>query len=152
MILPYLSYCSEIWGNTYESSLAKLKVLQKRAIRIIGGLQKHQHTSETFASLKCLKFNDLIIQKSCNHVFTAAKGKLPKLLQQRFSKVNQVHNHNTRFNKKNLYKFSYKKFVKKMCLSVEGVNRYNTLPPDLTETNDVNIFRKRLKKWFICKY
>ena len=36
LTLPYLSYCSEIWGNTYESRLHDLIVLQKRAIRIIG--------------------------------------------------------------------------------------------------------------------
>ena len=32
---PYLSYCNEIWGNTYTSNVKCLFTLQKKAIRLI---------------------------------------------------------------------------------------------------------------------
>ena len=35
LILPYFNYASEIWGNTYVSSLNRLSVLQKRSLRLI---------------------------------------------------------------------------------------------------------------------
>ena len=35
LFLPYISYCSEIWGNTYPSNVNCLVVLQKRAIRLL---------------------------------------------------------------------------------------------------------------------
>lgn len=35
LVLPYFTYCEEVWGNTYKSSLEPLFILQKRAIRII---------------------------------------------------------------------------------------------------------------------
>ena len=35
LILPYLMYCTEIWGNTYEHRIRDLVLLQKRAVRII---------------------------------------------------------------------------------------------------------------------
>ena len=38
LMLPYLSYCCAIWGNTYISRLNKLIVLQKRAIRLIANV------------------------------------------------------------------------------------------------------------------
>ena len=36
LILPYLSYCCEMWGNTksYKSRIHPLYIMQKRAIRI----------------------------------------------------------------------------------------------------------------------
>ena len=35
MILPYLTYACEIWGNTYESRLTQIINIQKRAVRIV---------------------------------------------------------------------------------------------------------------------
>lgn len=35
LVLPYLSYCEEIWGNMYKSNLEPLSVVQKSAIRIV---------------------------------------------------------------------------------------------------------------------
>lgn len=34
-ILPYLSCCVDVWGNTYKISLKLLLKLQKRALRIV---------------------------------------------------------------------------------------------------------------------
>ena len=34
LVLPYMNYCTEVWGNTYKSSLNAITILQKRAIRI----------------------------------------------------------------------------------------------------------------------
>ena len=60
LILPYLSYCSEIWGNTYERRLHDLIVLQTRAIRIIGDIGFRDHTSKVFKKFECLKLVDII--------------------------------------------------------------------------------------------
>ena len=35
LVLPYISYCCEIWGNTYKTRVEPLYIIQKRAIRII---------------------------------------------------------------------------------------------------------------------
>ena len=34
LVLPYISYCCEIWGNTYNSRVQPLYIMQKRAIRM----------------------------------------------------------------------------------------------------------------------
>ena len=44
LILPYLSYCSEVWGRTYITNLNPLFDKQKKFIRIIGRLSRHDHT------------------------------------------------------------------------------------------------------------
>ena len=63
LVEPYMSYCCEIWGNTYTSRLRKLSLLQKKAIRIIYSLDYHGHTSVFFHCSKILKLQDLITHK-----------------------------------------------------------------------------------------
>ena len=48
LILPYLCYCAEVWGNTYMSNIMPLFLLQKRAIRIIHKVKFGEHTNSLF--------------------------------------------------------------------------------------------------------
>ena len=52
LILPYLSYCSEVWGRTYKTNLNGLLVKQKNFLRIIGKLSRYDHATPKFNILK----------------------------------------------------------------------------------------------------
>ena len=54
LILPYLSYCCEIWGNTYKSRIYPLYIMQKRAIRICGNSDYRVHTRPIFYQFKTI--------------------------------------------------------------------------------------------------
>ena len=58
-ILPNLSYCITIWGNTYKSNINRIIILQNRAIRAIYNLQNRINTDEFYNSLNILKFKDI---------------------------------------------------------------------------------------------
>ena len=60
LILPYLQYCAEVWGNTYTCTIQSLSILQKRAIRIIHNTGYRDHTNSLFLKSKTLKFTDLV--------------------------------------------------------------------------------------------
>ena len=45
LILPYLTYCVEVWGNTYSSNINPLIIIQKRAIRIVHKVGFYDHTN-----------------------------------------------------------------------------------------------------------
>ena len=49
-IYPYFTYCTTVWGNTFNEPrvLEPLIVLQKRAIKIVFGAQKFDHTYPSF--------------------------------------------------------------------------------------------------------
>ena len=48
LVCPFLTYCIIAWGNTYQTSLQPLIVLQKKAIRIITFSSFFEHTSPLF--------------------------------------------------------------------------------------------------------
>ena len=60
LFLPFLSYCCEIRGNTYESRLHELIILQKRVIRVIGKVPYLDHTSIIFKKFRPLKLRDIM--------------------------------------------------------------------------------------------
>ena len=56
---PYLSYCNEIWGNTYTSNVKCLFTLQKKAIRLICNADRLAHTNAMFKDMSILKLSEL---------------------------------------------------------------------------------------------
>lgn len=60
LILPYFTYCTEVWGITYKNSLQPIFILQKRAIRIIHKVDFLEHTNPLFYTSKIIKFHDIV--------------------------------------------------------------------------------------------
>ena len=56
LILPYLLYCIEIWGNTYKTNLQSLVITQKKADRLLRGVSRLEHTNNIFNNFKLLNF------------------------------------------------------------------------------------------------
>ena len=81
LILPYLSYACEIWGNTYKSQLHTLMLLQKKAIRNIAKASYLDHTHPLFVQYKCLKFLDIVKLKTLIIIYKAKNNMLPINLQ-----------------------------------------------------------------------
>ena len=65
LFLPYISYCNEIWGNTYSTNVNCLYILQKKAIRLMFCADRLAHTNEIFKDLSILKVL-LYINDICN--------------------------------------------------------------------------------------
>ena len=59
-IYSFLTYGLIVWGNTYQSILNPLLILQKRALRIITFSSFQEHSTPLFKYTKILKLCDLI--------------------------------------------------------------------------------------------
>ena len=84
LVLPYLNYACEIWGNTYASRIQPLIILQKKIIRIVCNRKFRDHTSELFYGLNCLKLPELISLKSLCVMYKAKNNLLPTKIQKYF--------------------------------------------------------------------
>ena len=103
MILPYLTYVCDIWGNTYESRLTKIINIQKRAVRIVDKLNYRDHSEPIFHKFKLLKCVDLVKWKTLTIMYQANNSMLPDNIQNIFNKNCNVHHHFIRSkNKENL--------------------------------------------------
>ena len=60
LVLPYLSYCTLVWGDNLES----LFILQIKVIRTCTNSLWLEHTTPIFIALKTLKIRDLYITNS----------------------------------------------------------------------------------------
>ena len=153
LIYPYLNYCSDVWGQTANSNLQKLIILQKKAIRIVSGLKYNAHTGGHFKRLKCLKVEDIIKFNTCLLVFKGYMQKLPTELQKRFvkNKDRETYGCNTR-SINDLYINKAKKELKHKCISVSGIILFNRLPDYIKISKTENTFKKSLKKFLLESY
>ena len=63
LVMPYLNYCCEIWGNTYKSRIQYLHI-QKRAIRIWQKVDYRSQSRPLFYQLKTLNIHDMVNLKN----------------------------------------------------------------------------------------
>ena len=77
LFLPYMMYCSEIWGNTYKTKLQGIVILQKRVMRTIYGVDRLEHTHYLFCDSHSLKFPDIVRLKTVLFMFNAYNNSLP---------------------------------------------------------------------------
>ena len=54
LILPHITYCLEIWGNTYATSLQPILLLQKKIACLITFSDFHAHSDPLFRQLGIL--------------------------------------------------------------------------------------------------
>ncbi len=79
LFLPYLTYCVEVWGNTYKTTLQPICTIQKRAIRTINNTGYRDHTNPLFIKSHMLKFMDLVKFKTAQIMYKARNNLLPKV-------------------------------------------------------------------------
>jgi len=143
IILPYLNYCVEIWGNTYHSNTMPLYILQKRAIRIIFKAGYRDRTNPLFIRSGLLKFKDIVELQTLLVMFKARSKALPYDLQKLFVCTSEDGNHRQPYDFKHL---TARTNLKQMCLSVAGVKAWNLLRKDLKSCKNILEFKKRYKK------
>ena len=123
LFMPYLSYCSEIWGKTYITYINSLCLLQKKVVRTMSKVGRLDHTNALFVDLKLIKLPDLIDLKIAIIVFKVKQKVLPPNI------INYL-----RMIKKDSYKTWHTQVVKQvytrtthksMNISISGVKLWN---------------------------
>ena len=84
LIIPYMTYCVEIWGNTYRTNLNPIFILQKRVIRTIKKVDYYEPTNPLFINLFTLKFWDIVDLQTLLILYKAHNNLLPTCLQSLF--------------------------------------------------------------------
>ena len=83
--MPYLNYCCLIWGNSSQTLLNKLLILQKKAVRIIDNQHRIAHSNPIFIKLQLLKLSDIAKQQSILVMHSVITREAPTLIRSLFN-------------------------------------------------------------------
>lgn len=148
-ILPYMTYCVEVWGNTYKTNTHPIFILQKRAIRIIHKTAYREPTNPLFIKLKILKFKDLIDYKIIQIVFRAHNNQLPRNIQELFQLRENTYNF------RGISMFSRPQIrtnTKLHCIPTQGVILWNSSNNDLKLCKNLLQLKYMFKKRILDGY
>jgi len=148
LFLPYLNYCSEIWGNTFKTNLRQIVTLQKKAIRIICNIEKYEHTTPLFKRLNILKFHDLVKLNTASTMYKIFHNQMPENIQKFFElkkykyPQRQLNNFTTIF---------YRTKRRSQSLTVIGVKIWNELGNEVKSIASIVLFKRKMKQiLFAC--
>ena len=148
-ILPYITYCMEVWGNTYKTNTESIFILQKRAIRIVNRSGYREPSNQLFIKLKALKFKDLVDLKTVQIMHKAENKLLPNNIQNLFQE------RESQYNLRGVCKFTQplvRTNAKHHCISVKGVTLWNKCSDDMKQIKIWNKFKLRFKMDILNKY
>jgi hypothetical protein len=150
MIYPYLTYCLHVWGSTYKSNLAKLVILQKKAIRFISSVHPKEHTKQLFINLKIIEFRNLHTLQIGIFMYKYTKKELPSIFDTMCVKNENVYNYYTR--QHNCFKLPIVKTdLRKMSMIYQGPCIWNDLQKTICLNCSVYTFKRKLKQYILQK-
>ena len=120
----HLQYSLLNWGRSSKNYLQQLKIFQNKVLRAILFRPKQFPTTLLYTNLNILKLDDMIIMKFAKFMFKFNNKMLPESFDWYFTKLDNIHKHNTRQKHRNeYYQFhasseSEKKTLQYICLTV----------------------------------
>ena len=153
IVLPYFTYCCELWGCTYKSRLKSLEILQKKVIRIIHAAKYREHTKPLFYESKILKLNELVDLSIAIIMFKAYNMLLPKNIQSLFRKKTHTEGQIETRHINNFHLPRARTTLKSMSITVYGVKLWNTLSQNIiNESKTLHKFKENIKAMLLRRY
>ena len=122
--------------------------LQKRVIRIVSRNSFDARANPIFASLRILKFEDIIKLQIGKVMYLYKNGLLPNSFNDMFLLNCDVHSYNTR--SKNSFHFPYcRTNVRKFSLRFQGPKIFNSLSPGIQNASSTALFNSKLKSFLL---
>ena len=149
-----LHNCIIAWGNTHQTTLQPLFILQTKALRIITFSSYNEHSSPLFKDLNVVKLFDIITFQLAVFMYKFHNNLLPSVFDPYFNSVRMLHNnyHNTRLSSKMTYvipqvRTNYGTF----SIRFQGTKVWNDISDDI-KLLPLKIFKKNQKLILREKY
>ena len=143
LFLSHLNYCSNIWRNTFKSSLKNIFILQKRAIKCI--CNDHSMYKHFYTISNSLKFDDIVKMNSIQFMFRAMNNILPKKNLQLLYKAKS-------YNGNLFHRIKVRTDRKAFCLWNTDLMLWNRLPQKIRNITKLNNFKTMSKSFMISSY
>ena len=148
LILPHLSYCNHIWGNSYKSHLKQLLVLQKKSVRIITKSPFHSASAPLFKSLQILPIYDLVTFNTLIFMFSVNLKLLPEKYCNMFVLNSSFHSYSTR--QRHYFHLPKVRLTLSInSLSYVGVKYWNQLDQSIRSCSTLSRFKILCRKYLL---
>ena len=131
----YLSYCCLVWVQNC-STIQRIIILQKKAVRIINLQPRNFHTSPLFKQNSILKFQDKICLENILFISKTLNNLSPSVFNTWFSFSSDQHNYEISSSAKgNIIKPMYKtNRYRKYSITLSAIESWNKIQKQLKDT------------------
>ena len=146
-IYPYLNYCVHLWGSTYASYINKVFLLQKKAVRIIQGVNRRAHSEPLFSSLCVLSVSQVYVYNIGLVMYKYHHGLLPHISHM-FEKNSSIHQYNTRQSNL-LHVPCCRTELGKRSFRYKAVTIWNVIFENISVYIEIGTFKRHLKSYIL---
>ena len=148
LVHPYIIYSINTYFNASDYITNKIKILQKKTVRVVNGLCYNEHTSSSFLAMNLLPIDSLF--KYSISIYIYRTFKIPNYdrdLHEKLITLQDQHQYPTR-NNFNLVIPRYRKEKSKRSLFYSGVKVWNSIPTEIKQL-DFKPFKNRVKTLYL---
>ena len=135
----HIRYGIIFWGNSSKNNATKVLLIQKKAVRVLAGLQYKESCKDHFVNLKIMTVISLYIYETLMFV----KKNLSLFKQDEISHLYETRNKNTFVRPQ-----KHKTKIFEKSVTYNGIKLYNSLPNTLKELN-YPIFKQKIKLFLV---
>ena len=146
LILPHISYCLEVWGSTYPTTLLPLHKLLKKLVRIITFSTPYTPSEPLFRELRILNIYEQFNYQIGIFIHDLIHGKLPHKFTDYFSYAS--HQYYTR-SVASSQLLTPKRTLRlgQFSFSYHGAKYWNSLPANIKNLQSRSQFKQALKSF-----
>ena len=150
LIYPHFEYCNIVWAlcGTSSTYIAKLFLLQKRAVRIITKSPWKAHTAPIFRRLGILTIFDINKLQTACFMYRVKCRLMPSYFDKMFLPNSSIHQYNTR-QIDDLHVFYSRTTIRQNSIAIYGTKIWNNLDPKLKQLTTPNQFKYHYKNFLI---
>ena len=158
LIHPYLNYGITTWGNSAQTTVAPLVILQKRAIRLISNKDyllnefMKPPSAPLFKQLNILTVNDLFKYELLKFVYVSLIKTNPKQFHNYYHYSNSLITTANVRDDKLILPLSRTTNYGLKSLRYVGAKTWNSIPLPIRSSTSIKIFTTKIKKYFISNY
>ena len=148
IVRPHIVYCATVLNMLSGSEIAKLQMLQNRAMRAILRTNRFRSIKSMLEELEWLNVRDELTVSILVFIYKLDKGMLPTYFNSYVVRGKDVHSYSTRI-KDNLVISKFKKSKTARGVFRKGVLLYNALPERVRGSRTVDAFLRAMRK-YLC--
>ena len=147
-VYPHMLYGVEIYANTFDTYLDRLRKLNNKILRVTQNQPKRSHVIDLYNRYNLLPLDQLHTQHLLVFVYKCLfySHLVPSVFHEYFTFNSQVHAYSTRM-QNDLHIFSPNTSYKKRTVKYKCAVLWNSLPDKLKVCTSVTAFKKNIKKY-----